>query len=601
MLFYVRHHGCSMRKRFAIVALTTIVSGCGGATEVVAPEIVRPGPSRVGLSNADQRTFYHLEEGSEVFPVSWFLALEDENGTGRFADNLERFGFIPDPKSDTNPYGLPIGLTAADARDLKFLDVKMLGVSCAACHVGEVTTRNGRRVLDGAPARVNTSVFYLALVEAVKRTLDWHDPKRFLAFVARVAVAPDSPAALRAPAAAISPPAVADAEFTRAVGELLKAEEARPPIDITATVALKHDATRSTASEQLNRDLNTALPTPRAGRGVGAAPQLRSATLKLLPSLRLLWARLAFLMRLAGTPDPGGVLPGFGRLDAFGGARNLLWHDGKPVSAPVSYPDLWSFDRLSWVHWDANTTSVLERNIGQALGLGAVLDKSTLVSTVSVVNLHQLETLAAKIKPPRWTDVFGGIDAAKAARGRTIFDRDCASCHVARLGERISNDELDVDPNRADNFALPISGQPNEVAIADLIGGVKRKAYEEKGFTKQQQDILEGGRIAMWRSSPKQYAVRSLTAIWASAPYLHNNSVPTLRDLLTPPENRPRVFFAGRTDYDLVKLGFLSDDDGKGRFPVDTSLAGNRNTGHRYGTMLAERDKIDLLEYLKVF
>src|SRR5258708_1387269 len=166
-----------MLKRAAVV-LVALACGCvGPPKEVLAPDTVRPGAARTGLSEAERRTFYHLEEGSEVFPIDWFVALENESGTGRFADNLERFGFIPDPKSDTNPYGLPVGLTAAETRDLKFIGVKMLGVNCAACHVGEIVTPQGKRVrVDGAPAHLDTSAFYRSLAAAVVRTVDWKQP-----------------------------------------------------------------------------------------------------------------------------------------------------------------------------------------------------------------------------------------------------------------------------------------------------------------------------------------------------------------------------------------------------------------------------------------
>src|SRR6185503_14512088 len=181
---------------------------------------------------------------------------------------------------------------------------------------------------------------------------------------------------------------------------------------------------------------------------------------------------------------------GFGRIDAFGGARNLLFDGQQNLNAPVSYPHLWNFEMVDWLHWDGNTTSVIERNIGQALGLGAVVRRDTYESTVSLTNLYQLEQLALKIKPPRWEDTFGPVDVAAATRGAGLFDTHCARCH---------------------------GGDPNEpgriLALADKS-------------------------VAQWRLTAG-YAARLLTAIWASAPYLHNISVPTLDDLLRLPADRP--------------------------------------------------------------
>jgi hypothetical protein len=101
---------------------------------------------------------------------------------------------------------------------------------------------------------------------------------------------------------------------------------------------------------------------------------------------------------------------------------------------------------------------------------------------------------------------------------------------------------------------------------------------------------------------PKQlkYKAAPLTGIWATAPYLHNGSVPTLADLLKPASARPKSFSMNVGLYDESNVGI--DVNAKSRPVFDTSLWGNRNSGHegvRYGTELSDSDKQDLLEYLK--
>ncbi|GEM_PF-4424269 len=85
-----------------------------------------------GLSRDDREAFYHIAEGSEVFPLHWLHAIDNVHTGKRFLADVERFGLIPDPD---NPDGLPIGLTGAEARGLTILG-RMVGVNCAACHVG---------------------------------------------------------------------------------------------------------------------------------------------------------------------------------------------------------------------------------------------------------------------------------------------------------------------------------------------------------------------------------------------------------------------------------------------------------------------------------
>ena len=103
------------------------------------------------------------------------------------------------------------------------------------------------------------------------------------------------------------------------------------------------------------------------------------------------------------------------------------------------------------------------------------------------------------------------------------------------------------------------------------------------------------------------YKARSLNGIWATAPFLHNGSVPTLYDLLLPVKckegagdgkYRPDSFVVGAREFDPVKVGFKSE--GYDGFKFNTALRGNRNTGHEYGACgMSDADRWDLIEYLK--
>jgi hypothetical protein len=98
-----------------------------------------------------------------------------------------------------------------------------------------------------------------------------------------------------------------------------------------------------------------------------------------------------------------------------------------------------------------------------------------------------------------------------------------------------------------------------------------------------------------------------LDGLWLRAPYLHNGSVPNLRELLEPSAKRSKVFYRGDDVYDPANVGFESnvpERDGRKFFRYDTSVRGNGNQGHEgkeYGTELSPADKNALLEYLKTF
>jgi hypothetical protein len=98
------------------------------------------------------------------------------------------------------------------------------------------------------------------------------------------------------------------------------------------------------------------------------------------------------------------------------------------------------------------------------------------------------------------------------------------------------------------------------------------------------------------------YSSMPLDGIWLRAPYLHNGSVPSLRDLLAPPEERPIVFYRGYAVYDFDNLGFVSSSSEAEAlgFRFDTTERGNGNQGHLYGTHLDEQQIEALMEYLKI-
>ena len=104
--------------------------------------------------------------------------------------------------------------------------------------------------------------------------------------------------------------------------------------------------------------------------------------------------------------------------------------------------------------------------------------------------------------------------------------------------------------------------------------------------------------------APKKYKARPLTGIWATPPYLHNGSVPSLKEMLLPAAQRSKTFHLGTREYDPAVGGYkdMPEFDGKPSFTFDTTLPGNSNAGHEYGTGAKELDdtqRLELLEYLK--
>jgi hypothetical protein len=92
------------------------------------------------------------------------------------------------------------------------------------------------------------------------------------------------------------------------------------------------------------------------------------------------------------------------------------------------------------------------------------------------------------------------------------------------------------------------------------------------------------------------YKGRPLNGIWATAPYLHNGSIPNLDELLKPAKDRIKTFHVGSREFDPVKVGFVDE----GEYLFDTTLPGNSNAGHEYGsTVFTEAERRQLIEYMK--
>jgi hypothetical protein len=119
-----------------------------------------------------------------------------------------------------------------------------------------------------------------------------------------------------------------------------------------------------------------------------------------------------------------------------------------------------------------------------------------------------------------------------------------------------------------------------------------------KSFNEHAQQL--GAKHVTMEKNPFVYKARPLDGIWATAPYLHNGSVPNLYEMLLPADKRSKVFHVGSLEFDPMKVGFRTDP-GPATTELDTSVDGNFNTGHdQYGNgAFTEEERMQILEFLK--
>ena len=557
-----------------IVAALILLVACGRKAQhqPAADSITAIIYSANGWSEAERDQYYHLVEGSELMPYALLANLKSVKTGKPFIQDLGRFGFLPDHAGPANPHGLPVGLTVTRSRDAHAIGMEIVGFNCAACHVGELTYRGKHVRIDGAPALVNLQAYQVEFKESLDAAMK--SPRELVALVVAIEKqrnAPDTPSDEDAGKYAAEP-------AVQSAGNV----EAAPDADssfhsVSSAVA---DATRPASKTNFKE--------------------------RLMADIAFLKARLAYIKN--GKLLVDGTEPGPGRVDAFGAARNLLFPQyATKMQSPVSFPFIWSVpDNIGrkaadfqWIHYDGNTNSILERNIGQSLGMGTVFNPKTYESTLRIGNLHRLEMLTHKLQPPKWpVDVLGAIDEAKAQMGEQIFNQKCAGCHQDKMFVQM---QIGTDPNRANSFGQPVGRIPFPEAVATILDGLKKRAFADDGISPADQAAMDANPV-VWRA-PAQYLARPLKGIWATGPYLHNGSVPTLYDLLHS-DRRPARFAVGNREFDPLKIGYRGDLDATGPnvWVYDTSQPGNSNIGHSgdaFGTSLPEDQKSALLEYLK--
>ena len=189
------------------------------------------------------------------------------------------------------------------------------------------------------------------------------------------------------------------------------------------------------------------------------------------------------------------------------------------------------------------------------------------------------------VKPPKYP---GSIAGELAARGRGVFEQRCADCH-GTYGEG--------------------GRYPEKVVPLDV---VKTDSARLKSLSREHREWMKLGWMSHFGedrvdTDPDGYVAPPLDGIWATAPYFHNGSVPTLEQVLDS-TSRPKVWRQVPKSYDYNHLGLRTEvfeavpaglGDQEKRWYFDTSLFGKSNSGHPFGDDLTPADRKAVLEYLK--
>jgi hypothetical protein len=538
-----------------------------------------------GWNHQQSEEFWFTPQGSHLMPYAWFLALEVSNPATQtlFRDrsNMDRFGYIWVPASPKNPDELPIGFT----KDVAATGEGYLGLTCAACHTGSLTIAGKSVIVEGGPTLGDFQTF---MAEST---------------------------------AALETAATVPAKFDRFSKRVLHSESPSP-----ADVQKLQEQMKVRLLDLQTRVTENTPSTPFGNGRVDAIGHIFTRVLA----------------------------------QDFNIPANAKPPYAPPYTAPVSYPFLWDTPQHDVVQWNGSAPNArllalgpLGRNVGEVLGVFGEVDvvpgrkipmlpfltkPPQFISSANITNLLRLEDIVRTLWSPVWPkNCLPLADAKTLARGKKVYEDNCIGCHrILGDPERKQEDrqitavlktlpEVGTDPTMAMNFATrtaktgPLEGYPDIielnkfgseasahlVVMATVNGVVLRTVDRRDGVPWNVDGIIVNPvtevaafKRAIAAAATPRYKARPLNGIWATAPYLHNGSVPTLWDLLNPTKDRPQVFYVGSREFDPQKVGLVTKE-APGTFRFDTSPQGNWRNGHEFGTALPANDKKDLLEFLK--
>ena len=604
-----------------------------------------------GWNDELSRAYWFTPQGSVLIPYDWFVNLEmperncvgvtdaslNSGGWKKFSDpaHMRSLGYTPAPADPVwNPDGLPIGFAKSRTADGDFM-----GPTCAACHTNQMVL-GGRKVLvDGAPTLADLQGLNVGLANALcsmdHRTIKKRGDK------------PDVVAA-------------ADAQFDRLARGVLK-DGYSPAHKSVLFEQVKEQRLRIHRRNVRNYSKKTDI-FPAYGKGrldaLGAilnevAVFATKETDNVYPanapvSYPFLWGTpQSDVVQWNGAVDNQrfGLGP-LGRnvgevVGVYGHVAISPVGDGAAFARKMSRPSAGPPDNLA--------PPLLHTNRGAQLG--------AYESSVKMRNIGAIEHWLSSLRAPRWPEeVLGALDADKIARGRDIYlgrtdtGVKCVACHARvardRQGEPYQSRMIPVaaigtDPVAAGNFVVPhnpTSGRPWKTGQLE---GTKKRIFrgERYGpyFAHRAEalktvvlgvilgDAFFDGIEGMYRSRSNseptdppypeedrflRYKARPRNGIWATAPYLHNGSVASLRQMLTPEAERAPRICVGNPEFDPVNVGFVSAvttdktcaPDDYGSTLLDTAKFGNSNKGHSrriQGVELSDADKDALIEFLK--
>src|ERR1700733_5544880 len=527
--------------------------------------------------------FYHSGQGTELLPYKWFLALEQPKikvfgKVSKFSDStyLARFGFLPDAASPSNPDGLPVGFakdTVVDPETGETIDV--VGLTCAACHTGQIEYKGTGIRIDGGSASVDLASFQTELGYAVAFT--GKIPFRFDRF-ARAVLGDGASAASRKKLRQ---------DFEKVLNAGLAEKNASDagklydpyPGAFGRTDALGRIGNFVFGTELDNANLRVAdapvsFPPIWYASWFGWVQYNQSIQ---QPMVRNIGEALGVRARVNLT-DPKKLYQSTVNVKNIKEIEDLL--AGPTTFAGLQPPD-----------WPAEV-------------LGPINEPKAMKGA----ELYKKHCEHCHLPPLDSEDIKDSKYWEQGLEGKSFLKLNLIP--LDEIGTD-SKEAADWAAREAVTGALGLGSVPGTVGLRVVTQKIRDMKYDELGLSPEQRMQWNGFREDNV-SAPLGYRARPVAGIWAHPPFLHNGSVPSLYEMLIRADQRSKSFYVGSREFDPRKVGYTTAEF-KGGFEFRTDQhddphPGNSNSGHEFrngsgkgviGPELSDDDRWAIIEFLK--
>lgn len=592
--------------------------------------------------------FHFVSQGTETIPIpyDWFLALEAPKANPFWAllgpasplfteETVYRTGFIKTDVSPNNPDGLPIGFAKTPSIHFDGIDrtTTAIGFTCAACHTAQFTHENTRYIVDGGPATIDLGQFGKTLGAAIGQTalsakfnlLDG----RFDRFADRLLGDNNNLVTKNKLKEELSTliTSLQESSDTIEVTEGFTRNDALTRIGnqvfstdfdhrgnyhaINAPVTYPHLWTTSWF-DWVQYDGSIMQPLIRnSGEALGVKAVLDTTApedQRFASSINM--NNLAAIEKWIGGTNP--TLNG----NKFNGLAAPEWPQDLPdintdlaQQGEALYKTNCSGCHLPSVKseefWGERYWKPIEYY--SAEGELQVTDERYLKLNIIPVDHVGTDPRQSKVLTERRVDTTGlGLNTQVC----TVVEFESGG--VTKKGLKY------VDLKDSPNAYFGLS-------LGAIVDHTNERWFEQNYISPKTQNLMKGDGRPNCLLPGQGYKARPLNGVWATAPFLHNGSVATIYDLLTPANDRPKFVELGNTEFDPKKLGLVQSDKvlnlkakkppkltkdyaPNGYFILDSRQEGNWNTGHSFedgkgkgiiGRVLSEEEKWALIEYLK--